>query len=472
MIQLLEAIIGPRNMSHVVVGFTMCDKGDNASISQSIRGRSDPKYWGKWIGMGARVVNLRKDFSQEYFKAVRLLLSKQKVTLQMQSQLRESRGRLIETSAGQVLKNRLTRIAYSHQDPAPAAIQTTDSTPSDTVPTNALQVTGDPNYQTGSQYDLSTVTPAPRSAGIVAEGDNRRLWQPGTNSRPLSTDSNIGSYQPTIHDKSSGTVPLSEYERSGRLMLQESISSEYKKEIGKPYPGRPVATQPREVERPRSWQPQNFQEEPQSINQSRIRQSTSGQSLSRILAAVGPQSRNPPKNTAPRRFYSHQLLPISKPQSSKPNYYLVDSESDNDIEDKPTPRSWQPQNFQEELQSINQSRVRQSTSGQSLNRNLVAVGPQFCNPPKNTAPRRSYSHQLLPISKPQSSRPNYYFVDSESDNDIEDKPTPKQAKARLKRLQTRTVQVCPFPSVHFLATDSHANRNKTSGGVLNLLVDT
>lgn len=326
MIQLLEAIIGPRFLSHVVVGFTMCDKGQSEDIKQSVEGRLATQYWGHLTSNG-NVKCLQKDRPDLYPDTVRPLLQKEKALLLMQSELQTTDGSLFGTSAGQFLGRRLAR--YSARD------------------TNAS------NELAASQATLRTTNSiAPMPLPINTSVTPQRIRNPNQPYNLSLRPSQSLAYHPNYS-------------------IQSSLG---------PPPIRSAITQPQAAPMGAGIPTQG----PQRIQDVL-------KDLPRLLGL--PVTHNGPKPHS-RRALNNTTYLGSRSYNPLPNY--------------PYPRN------------------------------------DFKNPTRYES-RTDDNHA---VSRRPSPGHSYDVDDSESDNDIEDKPTPEEARIRLQELQQMTVKVCLFLSAH------------------------
>ncbi|KAH7411576.1 P-loop containing nucleoside triphosphate hydrolase protein [Phaeosphaeria sp. MPI-PUGE-AT-0046c] len=114
--RLFEKVCGPGAYSNIVIGTTMWNQiSSQADGDKRMQERkSDPKFWGAMVAQGTRVVK-HNNTSESARDILRMLINKNTVRLQMQQELVDKRGDVVDTSAGKFLDAELGRTSERYQ---------------------------------------------------------------------------------------------------------------------------------------------------------------------------------------------------------------------------------------------------------------------------------------------------------------------------------------------------------------------
>jgi hypothetical protein len=108
--RLFEKVCGSETFSNIVIATTMWSeiKSQDEGKSRMRERTSDPTFWGTMVDKGAQVVK-HEDNSESARRIVQMVANKSIVKLQMQQELVQNNGKVVDTSAGKLLDAELDR---------------------------------------------------------------------------------------------------------------------------------------------------------------------------------------------------------------------------------------------------------------------------------------------------------------------------------------------------------------------------
>jgi hypothetical protein len=114
--RLFEKVCGPDAAANIVIGTTMWSKMSNqAEGDRHTQERiADKTFWGAMVGQGARVIK-HNDGPRSARRIIEMVVDKQAVVLQMQVELVNKEGKIVDTSAGKQLDAELGQTSAKYQ---------------------------------------------------------------------------------------------------------------------------------------------------------------------------------------------------------------------------------------------------------------------------------------------------------------------------------------------------------------------
>jgi hypothetical protein len=114
--RLFEKVCGPNASPNIVIGTTMWS--EMSSQAEGIRRTeeriADKTFWGAMVGQGARVEK-HNDGPRSARRIMEMVVNKKAVVLQMQSELVDKQGKVVDTSAGKQLDADLGQASAKYQ---------------------------------------------------------------------------------------------------------------------------------------------------------------------------------------------------------------------------------------------------------------------------------------------------------------------------------------------------------------------